>query len=217
MKGEKIIVPIAYFLLVLLAIFTIFPLLWVVSIAIKPRSEMYLFTLPTRISPENLQLAINLIGYSFLNSVVLSFVTSLINMLICFFAAYSFSRMQFRGKNILNSSLGIAYSIPSIFAVIPLFILFKAAGFLNLHPYASLIILYQSLTTPVNIWLATDFINSIPKDIDEAAYIDGCSTLGVLFRIIMPMCAPVMFTMMLMCFVESWNEYILASLFIKNK
>lgn len=217
MKREKYVRPITYISLTLLAIFTLFPIVWMVFIAIRPREEMFEFSVPTQFSVANFERAIAAMGSSFINSIVLSLVTSLINVAICFLAAYAFARMQFRGKEVINNSLSIVYSVPGIFSVIPIFILFRSLGLLQAHPYISLILLYQTNTTPVNIWMATDFIMSIPKELEEAAYMDGCSTLGTLRKIIIPLCLPVLFTMMLMCFIEVWNEYLLASLFIKTR
>jgi len=217
MRREKFVAPITYTLLVILAIFTLFPLIWIVFYAIRPRAEMFKFTIPSAISFENFQIAIGALGNPFINSLILSLSTSIINVVVCFLAAYAFSRMQFRGKDLMNNSLSIIYSIPGIFAVIPIFILFRSIGLLQLHPYITLIFMYQTNVTPVSIWMATDFIKSIPKDLDEAAHMDGCSTLGILRRIIIPICAPVLFTMLLMCFITVWNEYLIASLFIKTQ
>jgi len=144
MKRERFVAPITYTLLVILAIFTLFPLIWMVFYAIRPRHEMFKFTIPSTISFENFQLAIDALGNPFINSLILSLSTSIINVAICFLAAYAFSRMQFRGKDIINDSLSVIYSIPGIFSVIPIFILFKSIGLLQLHPYISLIFLYHS-------------------------------------------------------------------------
>ena len=167
MKREKYVRPITYISLTILAIFTLFPIVWMVFIAIRPREEMFEFSVPTQFSFTNFERAINAMGSSFINSIVLSLVTSLINVAICFLAAYAFARMQFRGKEVINNSLSIVYSVPGIFSVIPIFILFRSLGLLQAHPYISLILLYQTNTTPVNIWMATDFIMSIPKELEE--------------------------------------------------
>jgi ABC-type glycerol-3-phosphate transport system permease component len=138
------------------------------------------------------------------NSLIFSIFSTLISVLVSFLAAYAFARIQFRGSGFLLLLLIVSSSIPEIALVIPLYQVLIQLKLLN--TLAGLILVLCSAMTPFTVWVLISFIKQIPYEIEEAAIIDGASLPQVLWQIITPVCAPGLVTMLLINFINGWND-----------
>lgn len=198
-----------------LALFAALPMVWMVSTAIKPRSDV--FREPTTIIPRNATLE-NFIrvtepltpsgryfGTYFLNSTIVSVASSVFSVMIAAPAAYAFSRFRFPGKQVAYFAILARNMFPLIVFLIPLFTLMTALQLTN--TYAGLIIAYLTFTLPLSIWLLKGFFDGIPPELERAARIDGCSRFGAFMRIILPLTTPGLAATAIYSFVQAWNEF----------
>jgi multiple sugar transport system permease protein len=221
------------FLAVLLIIFIIGPLFWVAVASIQGENE--LLRKPPRIIPQNPTLdnynyvftgviptdyevkgqlrsrisqEARLIPPAIKNSFVIATSVMLINLVIGSIAAYTFSRLRFRFKtSFFNFILG-SRLLPVMAVAIPYYVIIQSMGLLNTH--ISLILVYLALTLPFTIWFLTLYFNGIPKDFEDAALIDGCSTFQALIRVVAPMSIPGLVAAAAFAFMASYNEFLFA-------
>jgi multiple sugar transport system permease protein len=150
-------------------------------------------------------------AYNLRNSLVIAGATTVVCVTIGSLAAYALARLPVRGKvAILGGVLAVSL-FPSIALVPPLYQIWRAVGLLNTYP--GLYIPYTAFTLPVTIFVLTTFFAAIPPDMEEAARVDGATPLQTFWRVVVPMAAPGIFAAALLVFVESWNEFLLASVF----
>jgi len=123
-------------------------------------------------------------------------------------ASYAFARLQFPGSQVLLVGILVVAMVPLITVIVPLYVLVRGLGLLN--TYGGLIGPYITWSLPVAIFILTAFFREIPRDLEEAAAIDGCSRLGTLWRIIAPLAAPGLATAGIIVFVNTWNEFLVA-------
>ena len=143
-----------------------------------------------------------------LNSFIVSVSTTLICLLIGSLTAYSITRLKFRGRNVLFFGILGSRMVPSLALVIPFFILANKLGMTDRKSW--LILVYCSFTLPYVIWMLRGFFDSLPKDLEDAARIDGCSRVGTIFRIIYPMILPGLIAAGIFAFMQTWNEFFYA-------
>ncbi|MDR1533616.1 MAG: carbohydrate ABC transporter permease [Planctomycetota bacterium] len=124
-------------------------------------------------------------------------------------AAYSFSRFRFLGRAYLMKQFLVVNMFPIVLLIIPLFIIMRKAGLID--TYLAVIISHSTFAIPFSTWMMTGYMDAIPRDLDEAALIDGCSRLGTLFRVLLPLCMPGIVATGIYLFITSWNEYLYAS------
>lgn len=210
----------AYAFLLILTIFILYPILYVVLGSFKTNQELVLggarlfpevFILDNYI--EAWQLA-NFARYT-LNSIFISTMVMLGILLLSSMAGYCFARKDFPLKNVIYGLL-IAFMFVNIGSV-SLRPLFELTIHFNLHTSLwSVILICIGMSQATNIFLVRGYMNTLPKELDEAAAIDGCSFFGIYYRIILPLLKPVMATIALLSFREAWNEYILPLVFTIN-
>jgi ABC-type glycerol-3-phosphate transport system permease component len=204
---------------VIFAVVTLLPFYWIILSAITPRDE--LFKLPIRYWPEHPTLdnfaklldAIPFWRY-FFNSTVMSLSSAFLSVLVSFLAAYAFSRFKLRGSGALLLFFLITTALPPVSTLLPLYDLFASVKLLN--TLAGLILLVSSMIVPFTVWILVSFVNQVPKELDEAAIIDGCSRLTLIFRIVAPICMPALATMFLINFVTAWNELLIPLVFASD-
>lgn len=202
-----------YVLLICFALTAIMPLLWMVITSIKPYNEVLSYP-PTVIpSTINLDGFINVLFKSyipraFINSLIVSIFTTIFALLLAIFGAYGFSRFKFFGSNFFLFTTLFGQMIPRVVLLIPLYILLLKFKLLDTYP--GLIVSYLAFTLPLCVWFLKEYFEEIPRDIDAAALIDGCSHIQILFRIIIPISAPAIFTTGAFAFLTTWKEYVLA-------
>ena len=200
---------------VLIAIFlfiTLFPLVWVLSTSFKPNEEAINF--PPKFLPENITfsnyvfvLTDPVLVRSLINSFVVSVGSTALSVVVSALAGYSFARFEFMGKNLIMSIILGLFMIPVVINIVPLYTMLSNVGMLN-SPIA-LILTFQILIIPLNILLLKNYFETIPRELEEAALIDGCSRLGVLKRITIPLSMPGFAIAAVLSFRFSWNEFIL--------
>jgi len=149
-----------------------------------------------------------------MNSFIVALVTTLLSILIGASAAYALARLRFKGKKFVLMAILSISMFPTIATLSPLYLLLKNLHLLN--KYAGLIIPYITFSLPMTIWLLTNFFSQLPKGFEEAASIDGCSRVGIFFRIMLPLIKPATFSVGLLVFINAWNEYIYALTFMTN-
>ncbi len=206
-----------YLFLLLLAAFILYPLLYVVLGSFKENQELLLGgsnLIPKKFVVQNYIDAwngANFSQYTF-NSIFLSFFVMLGVVIVSSMAGYCFARKKFPGKNLIYGTL-IAFMFVSIGSV-SLRPLFEVAMSVNMHKSLwGVIFITIGTTQSSNIFLVRGYINSIPKEVDEAAYIDGCSFFSIYWRILMPLMVPILATISLLAFRAGWNQYMLPYVF----
>jgi ABC-type glycerol-3-phosphate transport system permease component len=159
--------------------------------------------------------AINNVLVFLLNSVVIA--TSVMVLVVLFgsLGAYGLSRFTLRGKNLLMMSTLLPQFFPYVLILIPFYVLMSNLGLVDTH--IGLILTHTSITLPFAIWMLTGYFNAIPKELDQAALIDGCSRLGVLFRIIYPTALPGLVVAGFFAFVVSWGDYLFVSILSQSE
>ena len=150
----------------------------------------------------------------FINSVVVSITAMVFSVIVAAMAAYSMSRFVTGWKKMLSKSILLAYMFPPILLVLPLFMLFVKVGLLDKR--LGLMIAYSMSNLPFAMWLLTAYFETIPKEIDEAARIDGASNNYIFWRMIIPMAAPGLATSAIFVFINAWNEFVLALTLINS-
>jgi multiple sugar transport system permease protein len=191
---------------------TLAPLLWVLSTSFKPNQEAISF--PPKLLPD----APTLDNYLFVltdpklvtslfNSLLVSIGSTGLSVAVSALAGYAFARFEFKGKNLLMSIILGLFMIPVVINIIPLYIMLANVGLLN--SLLALILTFQILIIPLNIFLLKNYFETIPKELDEAALIDGCSKLRALWHIIVPISMPGFLIAAILSFRFSWNEFVL--------
>jgi multiple sugar transport system permease protein len=152
---------------------------------------------------------------SFRASIIIAFGATILNTLLCVPAAYAVARLRFPGRRF---ALYLLLMIEMFSPVIVIISLFKeVASFGLLDSYASLIILDALFTVAFNTWMMNGYFKTIPKDIEEAALIDGCNRVQTMTRIMLPISVPGLVTVMIYAFIFAWNEFLFALTFISSK
>jgi multiple sugar transport system permease protein len=144
----------------------------------------------------------------FMNSVVTALSTTAIALILGTLAAYGFSRFRFRGHFWLRMSSLIPQMLPPIAIVVPLYVLFSRLDWIDTRQ--SLIISYLTFTIPLSTWMMVGFFDDVPIELEEAAMIDGCSRLGALARVSLPLVLPGMAATAILAFLYCWNEFLYA-------
>lgn len=200
-----------YLVFALVIIFFLFPILWTLSLSFKTVPELY--KVPPALLPESIQIE----NYTYLveqvhilrgvaNSVIITAATIAGTMLIAVPAAYAFSRFRFKGSRFLQFLILMFQMISPLVIVIPLYRYFADIGLLNTT--AGLIVVYIAISAPFQVWFLKSFFDTIPKELDEAACIDGCSRLQVVTKILLPTIIPGLFSGVLLVFISSWSQFI---------
>ena len=206
--------PVAFFL-----VFTLFPIYWLVNSSLKPASE--LFTFPPRYWPAaptlgNYAKALfqTRLGDLYVNSAIVATATCLVLFVLIVFAGYAMARFDFRGRTTLVTLFLLGQVLPHVVMLIPAFVLLKVAGLLDTR--ASLILVYVVILLPFSVMTMRGFYQSIPRDLEEAAMIDGCSRVGALFRVVLPSVLPGLVATTIYGFINAWNELIFAVILIAS-
>ena len=144
------------------------------------------------------------------NSFIIAITVMLLVVFIASLGAYALSRFNLRGKNVFMMLALMPQFFPYVLILIPFYVLMTNIGLVDSH--LGLILTHTSITLPFALWMLTGYFQAIPRDLDQAALIDGCSRLGVLFRIIYPIAIPGMVVAGFFAFVVSWGDYLFVSI-----
>jgi multiple sugar transport system permease protein len=211
--------------LLLLLLFTVIPMLWMLSTSLK--TEFASIQQPPKWIPSNItfQEYTSLLnpndelGSEFLrylrNSIWVSLMTTLLGLVVAVPAAYAFSRFSFPGKNALFFSVLVRNMFPVVVFLIPLFILIKNLRLIDSH--WSLILTYLTFGLPLSIWLLKGFFDNIPPELERAARIDGATRFQAFRLIVMPLSSPGIIATAIYAFILGWNEYVYARTFLNSE
>jgi len=206
-----------YVFLVIFVLMSVFPLLWVFKMSIITKAELY--ATPPTILPQNLSGAewTQVLGDStfqraLINSSVIAGVTTVICLFFGSIAAYAIARLRFRFKStVMTLILAISF-FPAVAIIAPLFLQYTQLGLIN--TYASVIITDTVFALPLTIWLLVAFFRELPRDLEDAAKVDGATTIQAFRKVIVPLAAPGVFTTAILTFIYAWNEFLFANTFL---
>ncbi|MFD2214955.1 carbohydrate ABC transporter permease [Metabacillus endolithicus] len=206
-----------YALVLLFLVALLMPFVWQFLTSIKPLTEIA--AIPAKWFPSEINVDFYKNVFTkhpfaryLLNSFIVSLATTILSILVGASAAYALARLRFKGKTIMLMAILSISMFPTISTISPLYLILKNLNLLN--TYAGLIIPYITFALPLSIWLLTNFFSQLPKGFEDAATIDGCSRAGIFFRIMLPLIKPATFSVALLVFINSWNEYIYALTFM---
>ncbi len=220
--------------LVIFTLFTIYPILWVVTIAFSGRQNLAIATLPAEPTAMDRLRAItpwpeqwsasNFISVMtdqpfaqwMLNSAIIALGTTVVGVFLACTAAYAFSRFKFPGQRAGMMSFLVSQMFPGTLMLIPLFIIL--VQYLKLgNSRLGLIIVYATTSIPFSVWMLKGYFDTIPKDLEEAALIEGASVGRIFWTIILPLAKPAVAVTALFSFMTAWNEFILAATFMEQE
>lgn len=217
-QKEKVFNIVVYLFLIFMVLVSIGPFVYVILTALKSPGQIYdpneIF--PSHITFENFKgvLFNSRFPRYFFNSVYITVVTMCICMVLSTMAAYGLTRYQILGANTLKMTILMTRMFPGILLCLPFFIIMKKLGLIDSH--LGLIMLYCSFTLPFAIWNMCAFFSQLPWELEEAAFIDGCTRLSAFFRVMIHVAKPGMFVTALFSFMSSWDEYMYSLTFINT-
>ncbi len=203
-----------------------FPVFWLISGSLKTTLELTGTTphfIPKKVHFENyiyIWRDIPLARY-FKNSLIIATAATFLAVLISVIGAYGFSRFEFPGRQFFGNSLIFTQLFPSISFLIPyyaMFILFyKITGIRLIGGYTGIIFTMMVFALPVDVWLMKGYIDAIPKELEEAALIDGCNYFQAFFKVVFPLLAPSVAAVFIISFMQAWNEVLFASVLTNSR
>lgn len=228
LRKETVLRILLYAGVVLVLLFVLGPYFWMVSGSFKTTLEIQAADvmrpdleprwIPRTFTLENyanVNKTVRMLDY-FRNSLIISFGSMFFSILISVSAAYALSRYRFRGKQVFTLGVAATQMFPGISFLIPYFILFTLVNrYLGLqlrNTYPGMILTYTTFALPFSILMLRNFLDTVPREIDEQAQIDGCSKTGALFRVIIPLSTPGIVAVGIYSFIMAWNEVLFASI-----
>ena len=207
---ERLKIWLTNFLLILGLIIIMLPFAWVLSTALKSPAETFKFPpqwIPSEFRWDNFQKALTFLPFHkfFLNTLYIIFWVSLGGIFSNMVAAYSFARLRFYGREVLFMIMLSTMMIPYHVTLIPMFVLFQKLGWIDTFKP---LIIPSMFATPFFTFLARQYMMTIPYELDEAARIDGCNTWQILFKILLPLCKPVITIISVFTFLDIWGDFL---------
>lgn len=209
-----------HIVLILLLLFAIGPLLWLVSIVFRPASETYrtpILLLPRTLTLENLKYVLGRmprVPLFYRNSLIVTFSTVLSTVFVTALGGYAFARLDFRGRELIFWTILVTMFAPQAIAVAPLYELFFNLGLLD--SLTALYLSYVAWNVGIQTLVMRGVFESIPKDLEDAAIVDGCSRFGIFWRICLPIASSGLIAVAIFTFVMAWGEYLFATTFISS-
>ncbi|MBY6270941.1 MAG: carbohydrate ABC transporter permease [Caldibacillus debilis] len=209
---------ILYVLLGFIAVVQIYPIFWLFLFSLKDNREIFAgspFALPSQFRWENYQKVWEGgIGNYFFNSVWITVAATVITVLLASMTTFAITRMKWKLSKFVLGLFMIGLMIPIHSALIPLFNMYLRMNLID-HPL-SLVLTYVAYNLPITVMIMLGFYSTIPREIEEAAIIDGCSVNKLFFRIILPMTTPVITTTAIINMIYNWNEFVFVNTFISS-
>ena len=213
-KTNPVFRVLIYIFLAFWLVVNLFPLYWMFTFSLKTNPEIYgknVAGLPQEWHWEFYKTAMERVDMIklFANSIVVAVITIIITLIVALMATYALTRLPWRGRKLMNSFFMLGLTIPLHAALVPLYKSIKLVGLFD--TMWALIIPYAAFSLAMAILISTGFMGEIPKDLDEAACIDGCGVWGTFIRIIVPLMTPALATIGIYTFLQCWNEFLFAS------
>jgi multiple sugar transport system permease protein len=206
-------------LLVVMLVWTLVPFYWMIVTSLKKDREIYGFeaTLvprqPTLANYTRLFATTPFVKY-LRNSTIIALGTTLATLVLACLGAYALARLRFPGRALIARGLVVTYLVPPALLFIPLFAVMARLSLIDTHH--GLVLAYLSFSVPFCTWLLMGYFRSVPLELEEAALVDGCTRLGSLVRVILPMSLPALAVVAFFSFTQSWNEFLYANVFVNS-
>jgi ABC-type glycerol-3-phosphate transport system permease component len=204
----------------LILLFALAPFIWVLNVSLTPESGLfgqkisYFPANPTLDNYSNIFKVVNF-GKAFLNSTIVASITTILASIVSFFAGYAFARFRFPGRQALIISLLLIYMLPGIVLLLPMLVIFKSLGLIN--TYQGLIIAECTQAIPYSVWMLTNYISTLPRELEDSGLVDGCNRLQTMLLIILPLALPGIVVTALFVFIGSWNNFLFAFMFTSGE
>jgi multiple sugar transport system permease protein len=213
-RGLRIYVPLALY-----GIFLLLPFLWMILTTFKSDDELLHTTNPFLIHHFTFSQITNLLTTTaylqwFANTLFVSVASTILSVFVSYITAYAIIRLRFPGSEVVSTVIFLAYIVPPAILFIPL-----ASVIIQLHWFDklwALVPIYATFLVPFCTWLLIGFLKNIPRELEEAARVDGASNLAILWRIIFPIAVPGLISAAIFSFTLSWNEYLYALVFMSS-
>ncbi len=220
--------------LILMVLITLYPLLWVFTVAFSGQQSLSFVSLPAdptvvdrlrAVIPWPAEVSFsNFValfrdqpfGRWLLNSMLVSAATTVVGVFLACTAGYAFSRFQFPGRRVGLMAFLVSQMFPGVLTLVPLYIIIVKWLGLGSN-YIGLILVYSTTAIPFCVWMLKGYFDTIPKELEESALMDGASTTTIFFRIILPLAKPAVAVTALFSFMTAWNEFILALTFLDQE
>jgi len=218
-------IGIRLFIAAILIVFSVFPILWMFSASINPIGTLATQTLiPKNAGFGNYSELLTSTEFPFWkwvgNSIKIASITSVLSLAITTVAAYAFSRFRFRGRITMLKGILLLNVFPGLLALVATFLMISQMGdiipSLGLDTHTGLILVYLGGAMGVNIWLMKGFLDTVPRDIDESAMVEGASNWQIFTRLILPLLRPILVVIAILNFISSYGEFIIARVLLKS-
>ncbi len=211
--------------LIVVTFLTLYPVLWVVKIALSPSSGLPsgVSPIPTEVTFDHFAAVLGrrdqfgqlLFPVQLWNSIVVSVATTAVGIVLSTTAAYAFSRFSFPGKEGGMKAFLVTQMFPGVVMAIPLYLLLDTLHLLN--SMVGLTLVYSTTSVPFAVFMLKGYFDTIPRDLEEAALVDGASQWTIFTRIVLPLAMPAIVVTALFSFMTAWNEFILAATFLSGE
>jgi len=210
--------------LILIA-FSVFPILWMISASLNPTGSLATQTLiPENAGLDNYRELLNSTEFPFWrwfgNSIKIASITSILSLSITTIAAYAFSRFRFRGRQTMLKGILLINVFPGLLALVATFLMISQIGDIippiGLNSHVSLILVYLGGAMGINIWLMKGFLDTIPRDIDESARVEGATDWQIFTRLILPLLRPILIVIAILNYITTYGEFVLARVLLKS-
>jgi arabinogalactan oligomer/maltooligosaccharide transport system permease protein len=210
---------------VILIIFSVFPVLWMISASLSSTGSLATQTLiPANPGFENYRTLLTSGQFPFWtwfgNSLKVSIITSLLSLSITTIAAYAFSRFRFRARQTMLKAILLIQVFPSLLALVAIYLMISQMGdvipFLDLDTHASLILVYLGGAMGINIWLMKGYLDTIPREIDESAMVEGATDWQIFSRLILPLIRPILIVIAIINYIGTYGEFVLARVLLRS-
>jgi ABC-type glycerol-3-phosphate transport system permease component len=213
--GSRLLSHLALFAI---ALFSLGPLLWALSSAFKPDNEIMtsLSIIPKAPTLEHFRVVLQetQFGLWFRNSLLVSLGTTVLSVLVGSLAGYAMSRWRFRGRALYGNSLLVVQMFPAVMLAIPLYLLLTRYQLID--TLWALLVTYLTFALAFSVWMLKGYFDGIPREIEEAALLDGAGRLQALWYVIIPLAGPGVVTVAVFSFLLSWNEFFFAYVFLAS-
>lgn len=222
---RRISVGLRLIVAVIMIIFSIFPILWMISASLNPTGSLATQKLiPDNPGFGNYRTLLTSGEFPFWtwfgNSIKISTITSLLSLAITTIAAYAFSRFRFRGRQTMLKAILLIQVFPGLLALVATFLMVSQMGdvipFLDLDTHTSLILVYLGGAMGINIWLMKGYLDTIPRDIDESAMVEGASDWQIFTRLILPLLRPILIVVAIINYIGTYGEFVLARVLLRS-
>ena len=210
---------------VILIIFSVFPILWMISASLSPTGSLATQKLiPDNIGFGNYRTLLTTGQFPFWtwfgNSLKVSIITSVLSLAITTIAAYAFSRFRFRGRQTMLKAILLIQVFPGLLALVATFLMISQMGdvipWLDLDTHTSLILVYLGGAMGINIWLMKGYLDTIPREIDESAMVEGATDWQIFTRLILPLLRPILIVIAIINYIGTYGEFVLARVLLRS-